>query len=100
MIKVMCTYFWRIITVPHTATTAKNAVENNANNLNNPVVDNAKNIDEVTLMYNLMEYSDNCFKKSWSLWQLYSGRRAVNNTGVIVAFDVTNITDSLNFKKK
>ena len=32
---------------------------------------NVKDIDMVMLMYNLIEYSDNYFKKSVGLWQYY-----------------------------
>ena len=34
-------------------------------------IDNAKHIDVITPMYNLIEYSDNCSKTSESLWQYY-----------------------------
>ena len=34
-------------------------------------IDNAKHIDVITPMYNLIEYSDNCSKTSKSLWQYY-----------------------------
>ena len=37
--------------------------------INNTQVDNAKNIDIVMCMYNLIEYSDNYSKTSVSLWQ-------------------------------
>ena len=36
--------------------------------INNTQVDNAKDIDVIILMYNLIEYSDNCSKSSGSLW--------------------------------
>ena len=39
--------------------------------INNTQVDNAKGIDIVMLMYNLIEYSDNYAKTSGSLWQYY-----------------------------
>ena len=39
--------------------------------INNTQVDNAKDIDIVMPMYNLIEYSDNYAKKSGSLWQYY-----------------------------
>ena len=38
---------------------------------NNTQVDNAKYIDVVMPMYNLIEYSNNYLKTSWSLWQYY-----------------------------
>ena len=39
--------------------------------INNTQVDNAKDIDTVMPMYNLIEYSDNYAKTSGSLWQYY-----------------------------
>ena len=36
--------------------------------INNTQVDNAKDIDVIILMYNLIEYSDNYSKSSGSLW--------------------------------
>ena len=39
--------------------------------IDNTQVDNAKNIDIVIPMYNLIEYSDNYLKRSGSLWQYY-----------------------------
>ena len=57
--------------------------------INNTQVDNAKDIDIVMPMYNLIEHSDNYSKTSGSLWQ-YSK--------VIPAVD--NLTDSFNFKVK
>ena len=41
------------------------------NEINNTKVDNAKDIDIVMPMYNLMEYSDNYVKTSGCLWQYY-----------------------------
>ena len=38
------------------------------NEINNTEIDNAKDIDIVMPMYNLIEYSDNCSKTSGSLW--------------------------------
>ena len=39
--------------------------------INNTKIDNAKDIDTVMPMYNLIEYSDNYSKTSGSLWQYY-----------------------------
>ena len=39
--------------------------------INNTQIDNAKDIDIVMPMYNLIEYSDNYAKTSESLWQYY-----------------------------
>ena len=39
--------------------------------INNTQVDNAKDIDVIMPMYNLIEYSDNFAKTSGSLWQYF-----------------------------
>ena len=39
------------------------------NEINNTQIDNANGTDVVMPMYDLIEYSDNYFKKSGSLWQ-------------------------------
>ena len=39
--------------------------------INNTEIDNAKDIDIVLPMYNLIEYSNNYVKTSGSLWQYY-----------------------------
>ena len=41
------------------------------NEINNTQIDNAKYIDVVMPMYNLIEYSYNYSKTLWSLWQYY-----------------------------
>ena len=46
--------------------------------INNTQVDNAKDIDIVMPMYNLIEYSDNYVKTSGSLWQYYRDERNSN----------------------
>ena len=56
--------------------------------INNTQVDNAKDIDIVMPMYNLIEYSDNYAKTSGSLWQYYTDEP--NN----------NLADSESFKFK
>ena len=56
--------------------------------INNTQVDNAKDIDIVMPMYNLIEYSDNYAKISGSLWQYYTDEP--NN----------NLADSESFKFK
>ena len=67
---------------------------------NNTQVDNAKYIDIVMPMYNLIEYSNNYSKTSGSLWQYCKDTLAVNNNGDIVDFNGANATDSFNFKAK
>ena len=68
--------------------------------INNTQVDNAKDIDIVMPMYNLIEYSDNCSKTSGSLWQYCKDVPAVNNNGNIADFNGANATDSFNSKEK
>ena len=57
---------------------------NSISKINNTHIDNAKYIDIVMLMYNLIEYSDNYSKTSGILWQYYKDIPAVNNDGDIV----------------
>ena len=54
----------------------------------NTEIDNAKDIDIVMQMYNLIEYSDNYSKTSESLWQYYEDESN------------DNLTDSESFKSK
>ena len=56
--------------------------------INNRQIDNAKYIDVVIPMYNLIEYRDNDSKTSGGLWQYY--RDKPND----------NLTDSESFKSK
>ena len=58
--------------------------------INNTQVDNAKDIDNVMPMYNLIEYSDNYEKTSGSLLQYCKDIPPVNNNNVIVDFTGTN----------
>ena len=67
----------------------------------NTQVGNAKVIDIVMPMYNLVEYSDDYSKTSGSLWQCCKDIPAVNNNNnAIVDFTNNNQTDSFNFKVK
>ena len=68
--------------------------------INNTQVDNAKDIDIVMPMYNLIEYSDNYSKTSGSLWQYCKDIPAVNNNDNIVDFNGANANDSFNSKAK
>ena len=71
------------------------------NEINNIQVDNAKDIDIVMPMYNLIEYSDNYAKTSGSLWQYCKDIPAPNNNNnQIEEFTGGNLTDSFNFKVK
>ena len=68
--------------------------------INNTQIDNAKDIDIVMPMYNLIEYSDNYAKTTGSLWQYCKDIPARNANDEIIVFDMNNVTDSFNFKVK
>ena len=68
--------------------------------INNTQIDNAKDIDIVMPMYNLIEYSDNYVKTTGSLWQYCKDLLARNVNGKIAEFTGGNATDSFNFKAK
>ena len=69
-------------------------------NINNTQADNAKDIDIVMPIYNLIEYSDNYSKTSGSLWQYCKDIPGLNNNGDIVVFNGANATDLFKFKAK
>ena len=58
--------------------------------INNTQIDNAKDIDIVMHMYNLIEYSDNYTKTTGSLWQFFRDEPVADD----------NIEDSESFKSK
>ena len=68
--------------------------------INNTNVDDAKDIDIVMPMYNLIEYSDNYSKASGSLWQYCEDMPAIDNNNAIVNFTNNNLTETFNFKVK
>ena len=68
--------------------------------INNTQIDNAKDIDIVMPMYNLIEYSDNYAKTTGSLWQYCKDIPARNDNDEIIVFDANDVTDSFNFKVK
>ena len=70
--------------------------------INNTQIDNAKDIDIVMPMYNLIEYSDNYAKTTGSLWQYGKDIQArnANANDEITEFTEGNLTDSFNFKLK
>ena len=69
--------------------------------INNTQIDDAKDIDIVMPMYNLIEYSDNYAKTTGSLWQHCKDIPARNNANnAIIFFSEDNITDSFKFKAK
>ena len=103
-----------IITVNNTA--ADGAAANNTNKkvifkncapftnciskLNNTQIDNAKYIDIIMPMYNLIEYNNKYSKTSGSLWQYCKEIPAINDDENIVDFNGANASDSFNFKNK
>ena len=69
--------------------------------INNTQIDNAKDIDIVMPIYNLIEYSDNYAKAIGILWQYCKDIPARNaNDNEIITFDANNLTDSFKFKAK
>ena len=60
--------------------------------INNTQIDNAKDIDIVMPMYNLIEYSDNYVKTTGSLWQFFRDEP--------VPDDDIEDSESFKFKKK
>ena len=68
--------------------------------INNTQIGNAKDIDIVMPMYNLIEYSDNYAKTTGSLWQYCKDIPVLNANDDIIIFAEGNTTDSFNFKVK
>ena len=68
--------------------------------INNKQVDNAKDLDIVMPMYNLIEYNDNYSKRSGSLSQYCKNIPEVDNDNAFVDYTNNNLTDSFNFKVK
>ena len=68
--------------------------------INNTQIDNAKDIDIVMPMYNLIKNSDNYAKTTGSLWQYCKDIPALNANDEITEFIVGNPIDSFNFKAK
>ena len=68
--------------------------------INNTQIDNAKDIDIVMPIYNLIEYSDNYAKTTGSLWEYCKDIPAQNDNNGINFFTENNLTNSFNFKAK
>ena len=68
--------------------------------INNTQIDNAKDIDIVMPIYNLIEYIDNYWETFRNLCQYYKDIPAVNNSGDVVNFNEANATDWFNLKQK
>ena len=63
--------------------------------INNTQIDNAKDIDVVKSMYNLIDNSNNYLKTSRSLWQYYSDKPNVNWADSESLKSETKITGSI-----
>ena len=112
----LCDYSDAYILVKRTISVTNTAAANNINKkvifkncapftnciseINNTQIDNAKDIDIVMPMYNLIEYSDNYVKTAGSLWKYCKDIPTRNDNNGIVVFGRNNLTDSFNFKAK
>ena len=67
---------------------------------NNTQIENAKDIEVVMPMYNLLEHSDNYSKASGSLRQYYRDEPALSNASDIPNFSVVNNSTSFKSKEK
>ena len=67
--------------------------------INNTQIDNAKGIDVVMPMYNLIEHSDNNSKKLGSLWKYYRDEPFLDANGAIANFPAVN-NNNASFKFK
>ena len=69
--------------------------------INKTQIDNAKDIDILMLMYNLIEYNDNYSKTSGIFRPYYRDEPALNYTGAIIDFlHANNNSASFKFKQK
>ena len=67
--------------------------------VNNKQID-AKDIDVIMPMYNLMKYTDDYSKTSGSVWQYYREEAALTDAGAMANFSAADNSASLNFKQK
>ena len=67
---------------------------------NNTQIHNAKPIDVIIPMHNLIEYSNNYLETSGSLWQYYSVEPALTDAGAIANFHSADSSASFKFKQK
>ena len=68
--------------------------------INNTKIDNAKEIDVVMPMYNLIDYSNNYSKASGSLRQYYRDKPILTNTDAIASFHAADNSAPFKFKQK
>ena len=66
--------------------------------INNTQIDNARDIDLVMAMYNLIEYGANHSKTSGSLWNYYRDQTGLKDAGAIN--DIRGNSTSFKFKQK
>ena len=69
------------------------------NEISNRQIDNAKYIDVIMPMYNLMEYSNNYSKKLRRLWQYYRDGPALTDAGATANFHSAGKSDLFKFKQ-
>ena len=67
---------------------------------NNTSIDNAKDIDVVMTMDNLIEYSVSYSKTSGNLWQYYRDESVLTDAGAVANFHAANNSASFRFKQK
>ena len=112
----LCDYSDAYILVKRTISVTNTAAANNINKkvifkncapftnciseINNVQIGNAKDIDIVMPMYNLIEYSDNYGKTTGRLWQYCKDIPTWNDNNAIIIFTDNNLTDSFKFKAK
>ena len=112
----LCDYSDAYILVKRTISVTNTAAANNINKkvifkncapftnciseINNVQIGNAKDIDIVMPMYNLIEYSDNYGKTTGRLWQYCKDIPAWNDNNAIIIFTGNNLTDSFKFEAK
>ena len=68
--------------------------------INNTQIDNAKHIDVIMSMYNLIEYSDNCSETSGSFWQYYRDEPDLTDASAIANIHAANNSSLFKFKQK
>ena len=67
--------------------------------INNKQID-AKDIDVIMPMYNLIKYTDDYSKTSGSVWQYYRDEATLTDAGAMANFSAADNSASFNFKQK
>ena len=68
--------------------------------ISNAHIDNAKYIDVVIPMYNLIDYRENYSKTSGSFWQYYRNEPVLTNAGAIANYHAADNSALFKFKQK